>query len=89
MVSPWEVGRSRWEEAILAVGAGARSASFDQFSAAIDAQWIAEACTSTYELTSEVEQASGSPQRNASVCSAAPDGREPRLTLPASPPRGI
>src|SRR5262245_5318513 len=34
-------------EAILAVGAGERPASFEQFSAAIDPQWIAEALAAT------------------------------------------
>jgi len=34
-------------EAILAVGAGERSASFEQFSAAIDPQWIAAALAAT------------------------------------------
>ena len=34
-------------EAILAVGAGARPASFEQFSAAIDPQWIAAALAAT------------------------------------------
>ena len=34
-------------EAILAVGAGERPASFDQFSAALDPQWIAAALAAT------------------------------------------
>ena len=34
-------------EAILAVGAGERPASFEQFSAAIDPAWIAAALTAT------------------------------------------
>src|SRR2546425_12793430 len=34
-------------EAILALGAGERPASFDQFSAAIDPQWIADALAAT------------------------------------------
>lgn len=34
-------------EAILAGGAGARPASFEQFSAAIDPQWIAAALAAT------------------------------------------
>src|SRR2546428_12338816 len=34
-------------ETILALGAGERPASFDQFSAAIDPQWIADALAAT------------------------------------------
>ena len=34
-------------ETVLAVGAGERPASFDQFSAAIDPAWIAEALAAT------------------------------------------
>jgi hypothetical protein len=34
-------------EAILAVGAGERPGSFEQFSAAIDPQWIADALAAT------------------------------------------
>src|SRR5256886_17649844 len=34
-------------EAIVALGAGERPASFDQFSAAIDPQWIADALAAT------------------------------------------
>ena len=43
MVSPTEVGAMGLGEAIEALGAGERPASFEQFSAAIDPQWIADA----------------------------------------------
>src|SRR5215475_7856790 len=47
MVSPTGGGAMEVGEAILAVGAGERPASFEQFSAAIDPQWIAAALAAT------------------------------------------
>ncbi|HLK11715.1 MAG TPA: transposase domain-containing protein [Candidatus Binatia bacterium] len=38
-------------EAILAVGAGARAASFERFSETLDAEWIAQALTATGTAT--------------------------------------
>ena len=47
MVSPAEVGAMGVGEAIDAVGASERPASFEQFSAALDPQWIADALAAT------------------------------------------
>src|SRR4029434_4172744 len=47
MVSPTGGGAMEVGETILAVGAGERAASFEQFSAAIDPQWIADALAAT------------------------------------------
>src|SRR5260370_6553931 len=47
MVSPTEVGAMGLGEAVEALGAGERPASVEQFSAAIDPQWIAEALAAT------------------------------------------
>src|SRR5258708_39994511 len=47
MVSPTEVGAMGLGEAIEALGAGERPASFEQFSAAIDPAWIAEVLAAT------------------------------------------
>src|SRR2546425_13268052 len=47
MVGPTGGGAMGVGEAIVAVGAGERPASFEQFSAAIDPQWIADALGAT------------------------------------------
>jgi hypothetical protein len=47
MVSPTEVGAMGLGEAIEALGAGERPASFEQFSAALDPQWIADVLAAT------------------------------------------
>src|SRR5262249_16951597 len=47
MVFPTGGGAMEVGEAILAVGAGERPASFEQFSAAIDPRWIADALVAT------------------------------------------
>src|SRR4030095_2421214 len=47
MVSPTGGGAMEVGESILAVGAGERPANFEQFSAAIDPQWIADALAAT------------------------------------------
>src|SRR6266567_8263484 len=47
MVRPVGGGAMGVGEAIVALGAAERPASFDQFSAAIDPRWIADALTAT------------------------------------------